>query len=115
VPILAVERARAPEKTVFCVRSELDLSAAQLGAVLESCRALGIAVWVEDECSSRGGPRVGLLVRQMRRSSAKEEWWVPFELGAPVDDAWSGAVVVRKAHGRWSLLRLEYDDWRPLR
>ena len=113
MPILAVERARAPEKTVFCVRSELDLSSVELGTVLESCRALGIDAWVQDECPARAGPRVGLLVRQVKRSSANEEWWVPFELGAPVDHVWSGSVVVRKAGGRWSLVRLEYDDWRP--
>ena len=93
----------------------MDLSAAELGRVLETCRALGIDAWPEPECNAKDRPRVGVLVRQAKRSSAEEEWWVPFELGAGVDDGWSGSAIVRKVRGRWSLLRLEYDDWRPLR
>jgi hypothetical protein len=100
---------------VFCVRSELDLGPGELGIVLESARAAGIQAWPAKECASKGGPLLGVHLRQARRTVGENEWWVSFELTAFIDDSWGGSLVVRRERGSWSLLKLEYDDWRILR
>ena len=90
--------------------SELDLTKAEVEAVLEEGRRLGLRVWTGLAC---GDPvsAVTLTVKQARRATdGNEAWWIPFEIHIPIDLQWSGYAIVRHERGGWALTRIEYDD-----
>ena len=95
--------------TRFCRVSELDLSRAEVEAVLEEGRRLGLRVWNGLGCGDTGS-MVTLTVKQARLApDGDEAWRIPFEIHVPIELQRSGSVVVQHQRGGWAFTRIEYE------